>query len=77
MDKTLKRGVATIYQRAGRLLQCFFKGTATKNEYKKYVGLIYAKKDTLDSDLGTIQPPMKNPTRVFRNTPCTRWESKP
>ena len=35
MEKTLKRGVATIYQRAGRLLQRSFKSTPTVNEYKK------------------------------------------
>ena len=77
MEKTLKRGDATIYQNDRRLLQCYLKGTYTKNGYTKDVGLIYAKKYTLDSDLGTIQPPMKNPSRFFRNTPYTRWESKP
>ena len=28
-------------------------------------------------DLGSIQTPTKNPKRVFRNTPYTRWDIKP
>ena len=61
MDKTLKRGVATIYQNVGRLLQHCLKSTATKNEYTKYHGLIYASKYRSNTNLGTIHPPMKNP----------------
>ena len=35
MEKTLKTSVDTIYQRDGRLLQHYLKGTSTTNEYTK------------------------------------------
>ena len=38
MEKTLKRGASTIYQNAGRLLQCCLKGSDTKNEDKNNMG---------------------------------------
>ena len=77
MDKTLERGAATIYKNVETLLQRSSKGTATKNEYTKDHGLICASNYRSNIDMSTIQPPMKNPQRVFSNTPYTRWESKP
>ena len=69
MNQTLKIGAATICQNAGRLLHRCLKSTATKNDYKKYHGLIYASKYTTSTDLGTIQHPLKNHTTVLKNTP--------
>ena len=77
MEKSLNRCDATIYQNTKTLLQCSFKGISIENEYTKYHGLIYATKYRSNTYLGTIQPPIKNPSRVFSKTPCTRFESKP
>ena len=69
--------VLLLYIKTRRLLQRCCKFTATKNEYTTDLGLIISSKDRSNTYLSTIQPPMKNPLRVFSKTPCARWGSLP
>ena len=77
MDKIPQNEVFQPYIKARRPLQNYFKSFATEDDYTSDLGLICASKDRSNTDLSTIQPPMKNPLRVFSKTPCTRWRSKP
>ena len=77
MDKIPQKEVLLQYIKTRRLLQCRFKSNATENEYASDLGLICASKYKSNTNLSTIQPPLKNPLRVFKKTPYTRWGSRP
>ena len=75
-NKIPQYDVVQLYRKAGKPLQRYFIGSATSNDYTSNLRLICASKDRSISDMCTVHPPLKNPLRVFRETPSTSCKSE-